>query len=143
MNIAGCSLWECQAGNPVQPAKLLKNAAPMLITLSYTASEWAPVQLPCGIAVLPVLPVLHDCTAVLHDPPCDIKNHDNSIDLFIYLIWLSLPAGKETVNTLYGTRVAVLAGDYLFAQSSWLIANLENLEVGFRVQVAMIVGWKH
>jgi hypothetical protein len=39
-------------------------------------------------------------------------------------------AGKETVNTLYGTRVAVLAGDFLFAQSSWLIANLENMEVG-------------
>lgn len=39
-------------------------------------------------------------------------------------------AGKETVNTLYGTRVAVLAGDFLFAQASWLIANLENLEVG-------------
>lgn len=42
---------------------------------------------------------------------------------------LSPSAGKETVNTLYGTRVAVLAGDFLFAQSSWLIANLENLEV--------------
>lgn len=40
-----------------------------------------------------------------------------------------LTAGKETVNTLYGTRVAVLAGDFLFAQSSWLIANLENMEV--------------
>jgi all-trans-nonaprenyl-diphosphate synthase len=39
-------------------------------------------------------------------------------------------AGKETINTLYGTRVAVLAGDFLFAQSSWLIANLENMEVG-------------
>eukprot|EP00878_Enallax_costatus_P002271 GHUV01002445.1.p1 GENE.GHUV01002445.1~~GHUV01002445.1.p1 ORF type:complete len:405 (+),score=81.67 GHUV01002445.1:198-1412(+) len=37
--------------------------------------------------------------------------------------------GKQTVNTLYGTRVAVLAGDFLFAQASWLIANLENLEV--------------
>ncbi|KAF8071361.1 SPS3 [Scenedesmus sp. PABB004] len=37
--------------------------------------------------------------------------------------------GKDTVNTLYGSRVAVLVGDYLFAQASWLIANLENLEV--------------
>lgn len=42
------------------------------------------------------------------------------------------PAGKETVNTLYGTRVAVLAGDFLFAQSSWLIANLENMEVSLQ-----------
>ncbi len=31
---------------------------------------------------------------------------------------------------MYGTRVAVLAGDYLFAQSSWFLANLENIEVG-------------
>lgn len=37
--------------------------------------------------------------------------------------------GKETVNQLFGTRVAVLAGDFIFAQTSWLLANLENLEV--------------
>ncbi len=30
---------------------------------------------------------------------------------------------------MYGTRVAVLAGDFLFAQSSWFLANLDNLEV--------------
>lgn len=38
-------------------------------------------------------------------------------------------AGKATVNSMYGTRVAVLAGDFLFAQSSWFLANLDNLEV--------------
>ncbi|GMH34058.1 hypothetical protein BSKO_01892 [Bryopsis sp. KO-2023] len=37
--------------------------------------------------------------------------------------------GKTTVNSLYGTRVAVLAGDFLFAQASWGLANLENIEV--------------
>lgn len=37
--------------------------------------------------------------------------------------------GKETVHQLYGTRVAVLAGDFMFAQSSWYLANLENIEV--------------
>ncbi|KAK9688700.1 hypothetical protein RND81_09G004900 [Saponaria officinalis] len=37
--------------------------------------------------------------------------------------------GKETVHERYGTRVAVLAGDFMFAQSSWYLANLENLEV--------------
>ena len=37
--------------------------------------------------------------------------------------------GQTTVNSLYGTRVAVLAGDFLFAQSSWFLANLDNLEV--------------
>lgn len=37
--------------------------------------------------------------------------------------------GKETVHQQFGTRVAVLAGDYMFAQSSWYLANLENIEV--------------
>lgn len=37
--------------------------------------------------------------------------------------------GKATVNNVYGTRLAVLVGDFLFAQSSWNLANLENLEV--------------
>ncbi|CAL9193484.1 unnamed protein product [Musa hybrid cultivar] len=37
--------------------------------------------------------------------------------------------GKETIHQTYGTRVAVLAGDFMFAQSSWYLANLENIEV--------------
>ncbi|KAM0826583.1 hypothetical protein ACQ4PT_068788 [Festuca glaucescens] len=37
--------------------------------------------------------------------------------------------GKETIHQLYGTRIAVLAGDFMFAQSSWFLANLENIEV--------------
>lgn len=37
--------------------------------------------------------------------------------------------GKTTVNSRYGTKVAVLAGDYLFAQSSFYLAHLDNLEV--------------
>lgn len=40
-----------------------------------------------------------------------------------------LSPGKETVHQIFGTRVAVLAGDFMFAQSSWYLANLENLEV--------------
>uniref|UniRef100_A0A6V7PU76 all-trans-nonaprenyl-diphosphate synthase [geranyl-diphosphate specific] n=1 Tax=Ananas comosus var. bracteatus TaxID=296719 RepID=A0A6V7PU76_ANACO len=40
-----------------------------------------------------------------------------------------LRRGKETIHQCYGTRVAVLAGDFMFAQSSWYLANLENLEV--------------
>mmetsp|Transcript_4543 Transcript_4543/g.8512 ORF Transcript_4543/g.8512 Transcript_4543/m.8512 type:complete len:404 (+) Transcript_4543:306-1517(+) len=40
-----------------------------------------------------------------------------------------LRRGKATVNSKYGTRMAVLAGDYLFAQSSWFLANLDDLEV--------------
>ncbi|CAN6558382.1 unnamed protein product [Malus baccata var. baccata] len=37
--------------------------------------------------------------------------------------------GKETVHQMFGTRVAVLAGDFMFAQSSWYLANLENIQV--------------
>jgi all-trans-nonaprenyl-diphosphate synthase len=34
-----------------------------------------------------------------------------------------------TVNNLFNNRVAVLAGDFLFGQSAWYLANLSNLEV--------------
>lgn len=34
-----------------------------------------------------------------------------------------------TVNSLFNNRIAVLAGDFLFGQSAWYLANLNNLEV--------------
>nr|YP_009732376.1 prenyl transferase [Gracilaria textorii]QHS70886.1 prenyl transferase [Gracilaria textorii] len=37
--------------------------------------------------------------------------------------------GVNTVHNTFSTKVAVLAGDFLFAQSSWYLANLNNLEV--------------
>jgi all-trans-nonaprenyl-diphosphate synthase len=37
--------------------------------------------------------------------------------------------GIPTVHDQFGNRVAVLAGDFLFAQSSWYLANLDNLTV--------------
>ncbi len=37
--------------------------------------------------------------------------------------------GVDTVHKLFGNRVAILAGDFLFAQSSWYLASLDNLEV--------------
>ncbi len=37
--------------------------------------------------------------------------------------------GIPTVHSKFGNRIAVLAGDFLFAQSSWYLANLDNLEV--------------
>lgn len=37
--------------------------------------------------------------------------------------------GVETVHKLFGNRVAILAGDFLFAQSSWYLASLDNLAV--------------
>lgn len=37
--------------------------------------------------------------------------------------------GSGTVNSKFNNKIAVLAGDFLFAQSSWYLANLNNLEV--------------
>lgn len=37
--------------------------------------------------------------------------------------------GSGTVNSKFSNKIAVLAGDFLFAQSSWYLANLNNLEV--------------
>ncbi len=37
--------------------------------------------------------------------------------------------GIPAVHSRFSTQVAVLAGDFLFAQSSWYLANLENIEV--------------
>ncbi|NJK63234.1 MAG: solanesyl diphosphate synthase [Synechococcaceae cyanobacterium SM2_3_1] len=49
--------------------------------------------------------------------------HDDVIDR------AEVRRGVPTVNADFGNRVAVLAGDFLFAQSSWYLANLDNLEV--------------
>jgi all-trans-nonaprenyl-diphosphate synthase len=37
--------------------------------------------------------------------------------------------GVTTVNYEFGNRIAIQAGDFLFAQASWYLANLDNLEV--------------
>nr|QCI06585.1 Prenyl transferase [Erythroglossum lusitanicum] len=37
--------------------------------------------------------------------------------------------GINTIHNIFDTKIAVLAGDFLFAQSSWYLANLKNLEV--------------
>nr|YP_010338751.1 prenyl transferase [Glaucosphaera vacuolata]UNJ18701.1 prenyl transferase [Glaucosphaera vacuolata] len=37
--------------------------------------------------------------------------------------------GMRTVHNIFSNKIAVLAGDFLFAQSSWYLANLENLTV--------------
>ena len=49
--------------------------------------------------------------------------HDDVIDE------ADLRRSVETVNNLFGNKIAVLAGDFLFAQSSWYLANLDNLQV--------------
>jgi len=37
--------------------------------------------------------------------------------------------GVATVHSRFNHRIAVLAGDFLFAQASWHLANLDNLDV--------------
>ena len=49
--------------------------------------------------------------------------HDDVVDE------ADLRRNVETVNNLFGDKIAVLAGDFLFAQSSWYLANLDNLQV--------------
>ena len=49
---------------------------------------------------------------------------------------IMLFAGAPTVNKKFGTKVAVLVGDFLFAQSSWFLAKLDNLEVIFSLACA-------
>jgi len=49
--------------------------------------------------------------------------HDDVVDE------AGLRRGVPTVHSTFGNRIAVLAGDFLFAQSSWYLANLDNLEV--------------
>ena len=49
--------------------------------------------------------------------------HDDVVDE------ADLRRNVETVNSLFNNKVAVLAGDFLFAQSSWYLANLDNLQV--------------
>ena len=49
--------------------------------------------------------------------------HDDVVDE------ASTRRGVDTVHSRFNTRVAVLAGDFLFAQASWHLANLENVDV--------------
>merc|ERR1712054_699912 len=49
--------------------------------------------------------------------------HDDVVDE------ASTRRGVDTVHSRFNTRVAVLAGDFLFAQASWHLANLENVNV--------------
>lgn len=49
--------------------------------------------------------------------------HDDVVD------GADLRRNVPTVHHYFGNRVAILAGDFLFAQSSWYLANLDNLTV--------------
>jgi len=93
-----------------------KKLRPMLIFLvaHATAEKAGLTELtPQQLRLAEITEMIHTASLV----------HDDVLDE------CDLRRGKATVNSKYGTRLAVLAGDYLFAQSSWFLANLDNLEV--------------
>lgn len=49
--------------------------------------------------------------------------HDDVVDE------ADLRRGVETVNYRFGNRIAIQAGDFMFAQASWYLANLDSLPV--------------
>jgi all-trans-nonaprenyl-diphosphate synthase len=64
--------------------------------------------------------ILAEITEMIHTAS---PVHDDVVDE------AELRRGVPTVHSSFGNRIAVLAGDFLFAQSSWYLANLDNLEV--------------
>ena len=84
------------------------------ISCNLEAVRWCSVLLP-GLSSFSSAAALHPCL------PC--------MKLPRQQCFCPICAGKMTVNSRFGAKVAVLAGDFLFAQSSWFLANLDNLEV--------------
>nr|WDB00670.1 prenyl transferase [Cavernulicola chilensis] len=70
--------------------------------------------------ILPVQRRLAEITEIIHTASLI---HDDIIDE------CNFRRGIPTVHKNYSPKIAVLAGDFLFAQSSWYLANLDNLEV--------------
>nr|YP_009511066.1 prenyl transferase [Hydropuntia rangiferina]AXI96739.1 prenyl transferase [Hydropuntia rangiferina]UAD87422.1 prenyl transferase [Hydropuntia rangiferina] len=72
------------------------------------------------IRLLPEHKRLAEITEIIHTASLV---HDDVIDE------CETRRGVDTVHSAFSTKIAVLAGDFLFAQSSWYLANLNNLEV--------------
>nr|YP_063627.1 prenyl transferase [Gracilaria tenuistipitata var. liui]AAT79702.1 prenyl transferase [Gracilaria tenuistipitata var. liui] len=73
-----------------------------------------------ALHILPEHKRLAEITEIIHTASLV---HDDVIDE------CEIRRGVNTVHNAFSTKVAVLAGDFLFAQSSWYLANLNNLEV--------------
>jgi all-trans-nonaprenyl-diphosphate synthase len=73
-----------------------------------------------GADILPQHRRLAEITEMIHTASLV---HDDVVDES------DVRRGVPTVHSSFGNRVAVLAGDFLFAQSSWYLANLDNLTV--------------
>ncbi|MGK7912411.1 MAG: solanesyl diphosphate synthase [Synechococcus sp.] len=90
-----------------------KGIRPALVLLASRATAIGSTLTPRHRRLAEITEMIHTASLV----------HDDVIDT------ASLRRGVSTVNEDYGNRIAVLAGDFLFAQSSWYLANLDNLEV--------------
>jgi len=64
--------------------------------------------------------VLAELTELIHTASLI---HDDIIDSSL------LRRGKETINSLWNNKVSVIAGDYLFAQASVRLGEIENNEI--------------
>jgi len=73
-----------------------------------------------GLEVRPKQMRLAEITEMIHTASLV---HDDVLDE------CDLRRGSPTVNSKFGSKTAVLVGDFLFAQSSWGLANLENFAV--------------
>ncbi|MEN9205545.1 MAG: solanesyl diphosphate synthase [Thermostichales cyanobacterium BF4_bins_65] len=90
-----------------------KGIRPMLVLLVGRATTPDGSLLPRHRRLAQITEMIHTASLV----------HDDVIDT------ADKRRGVGTVNHDFGNRVAVLAGDFLFAQSSWYLANLDHLEV--------------
>nr|YP_009314541.1 Prenyl transferase [Liagoropsis maxima]SCW22795.1 Prenyl transferase [Liagoropsis maxima] len=91
-------------GKRLRPAIVILIAHNTLSTPSITASHKRLAE---------ITEIIHTASLV----------HDDVIDECI------TRRGVTTVHSLFSNKIAVLAGDFLFAQSSWYLANLNNLSV--------------
>jgi len=90
-----------------------KGIRPMLVLLVGRATTADGGLLPRHRRLAQITEMIHTASLV----------HDDVIDT------ADVRRGVGTVNHDFGNRVAVLAGDFLFAQASWYLANLDHLEV--------------
>ena len=90
-----------------------KRIRPAIVLLLARAVSSEPDILPQHRRLAEITEMIHTASLV----------HDDVVDES------DLRRGVPTVHSSFGNRVAVLAGDFLFAQSSWYLANLDNLTV--------------
>jgi all-trans-nonaprenyl-diphosphate synthase len=90
-----------------------KRLRPGLVLLISRAISPEGVLTPCHRRLAEITEMIHTASLV----------HDDVVDE------AATRRGVATVHSRFNHRVAVLAGDFLFAQASWHLANLDNLEV--------------